>query len=386
MTDEQRKLTYLRDNVEQLQERSSSLQSLLHTVQNSNAEDAAEVFRRLRTGTDIQVVADQVQAGQLLSGVGMRDQDRKLGCFRSELRLYLYLYPEHAQRSTAWGTFRAAQSDQIVNILVELDDDASMEVVRRLRNRDDPASILDDVHNGNLTPPPSHLPVMRHSAIVDGNPPTIEAGFGMIGVEDIDKIPARKPGAGFVDSQIEHSWTTVTKDTEFVEHLLTLYFTWQHCVFQNFPQHLFRADMINGRTKYCSVSLVNAICAAGCLLSSREKARQDRGDGQTLVSSFYDMAKGQIDRDDLTCITTISALYLLSYVDGTRANLSSLWMLSGRSVVMAVDVGIYLRRKERVESGSASEEEEYSKEELARCHSFWGCFHIDTYGIPLLFY
>ena len=82
MTDEQRKLTYLRDNVEQLQERSNSLQSLLHTVHTASDEEAAEVFRRLRSGTDVQVVAEEVQAGQLLSGVGSRDLDRKLKLLR----------------------------------------------------------------------------------------------------------------------------------------------------------------------------------------------------------------------------------------------------------------------------------------------------------------
>lgn len=69
MTDEQRKLTYLRDNVEQLQEKSNTLESLLQTVQTSSEEEAIEIFRRLRTGVDVRVVADQVQAGRVLSGV-----------------------------------------------------------------------------------------------------------------------------------------------------------------------------------------------------------------------------------------------------------------------------------------------------------------------------
>lgn len=69
MTDEQRKLTYLRDNVEQLQEKSNTLESLLLTVQSSSEEEAVEIFRRLRRGTDVRLVAEQVQAGRVLSGV-----------------------------------------------------------------------------------------------------------------------------------------------------------------------------------------------------------------------------------------------------------------------------------------------------------------------------
>ena len=92
MTDEQRKLTYLRDNVEQLQEKSKNLEGLLLAVQSSSEEEAVEIFRRLRSGTDVRLVAEQVQAGQVLSGVrqhsttvaspssdGMRHQ---LRCYR----------------------------------------------------------------------------------------------------------------------------------------------------------------------------------------------------------------------------------------------------------------------------------------------------------------
>ena len=71
MTDDQRKLTYLRDNVEQLQEKSSTLENLLNILQSASEAEAAEVFRRLRAGNDLQVVAEQVQAGRLLSGVGL---------------------------------------------------------------------------------------------------------------------------------------------------------------------------------------------------------------------------------------------------------------------------------------------------------------------------
>jgi hypothetical protein len=78
MTDDQRKLTYLRDNVEQLQTKAESLQQLLLTVQNSSEAEAAEIFRRIRQpGTNVQFVAEQVQAGQSLYGVGRRDPTRK---------------------------------------------------------------------------------------------------------------------------------------------------------------------------------------------------------------------------------------------------------------------------------------------------------------------
>ena len=70
MTDDQRRLTHLRDNVEQLQEKSSSLEGLLAALQNANDQEAIEIYRRIRHGGDLHTLAAQVQAGRLLSGVG----------------------------------------------------------------------------------------------------------------------------------------------------------------------------------------------------------------------------------------------------------------------------------------------------------------------------
>jgi len=78
MTDDQRKLTYLRDRVEQLSNKSEALTSLLNTVQTSSEAEAAEIFRRIRQpGTDIQYVAEQIQAGQQLFGIGRRPSGRE---------------------------------------------------------------------------------------------------------------------------------------------------------------------------------------------------------------------------------------------------------------------------------------------------------------------
>lgn len=70
MTDDQRKLTYLRDSVDQLQTDKSLLEQLLSTIQTASNEEAAEIFRRLRSGGELQPVAEEIQAGKLLSNVG----------------------------------------------------------------------------------------------------------------------------------------------------------------------------------------------------------------------------------------------------------------------------------------------------------------------------
>jgi len=61
-----------------LNSKSEALTSLLVTVQSSSEAEAAEIFRRIRQpGTDIQYVAEQIQAGQQLFGIGRRPSGRK---------------------------------------------------------------------------------------------------------------------------------------------------------------------------------------------------------------------------------------------------------------------------------------------------------------------
>lgn len=67
MTDDQRRLTFLRDNVEHLEVEKSALESLLYVVQSSNEDVAAEIFRRLRSGADINTLTQQMHAAYFTS-------------------------------------------------------------------------------------------------------------------------------------------------------------------------------------------------------------------------------------------------------------------------------------------------------------------------------
>lgn len=64
MTDEQRRLTFLRDNVEQLVEEKSALESLIWSLQTGSPENALEMRRRLRAGEDIAVLAHETHAAR----------------------------------------------------------------------------------------------------------------------------------------------------------------------------------------------------------------------------------------------------------------------------------------------------------------------------------
>lgn len=79
MTDEQRRLTFLRENVEHLEREKSELESLLLTLQRASESDVAEVMRALRTGDDLYTIARHAHAGQLLSKVRAASPSRNSG-------------------------------------------------------------------------------------------------------------------------------------------------------------------------------------------------------------------------------------------------------------------------------------------------------------------
>ena len=69
MSEEQRRLTYLRENVEHLAEEKNTLEALIWNLRSSSEEEAAEILRRLRTGTDPQTLANHIQASRSLAQV-----------------------------------------------------------------------------------------------------------------------------------------------------------------------------------------------------------------------------------------------------------------------------------------------------------------------------
>lgn len=185
---------------------------------------------------------------------------------------------------------------------------------------------------------------------------------------------SRAPDAHTPPNAEEYRWTTVTENKEFIEHLLDLYFMWQHSFFQNFPEPLFRQDYEAGKTKYCSRVLVNAICAAGCLLSDRPEARGDPYDPSTAGAGFFEEGMILLNRTDRSSIPTAAGVFLLSHVEGYRARLGAMWALVGRSARMALDLNLHLRN-DKIPFDQMPPA--MQRQESGRIHAFWGCFVSD---------
>lgn len=69
MNEEQRRLTYLRENVETLAEDKTNLESFLWHLKSSTEHESQEILRRLRSGTDPQSLLQQIQASRSLTQV-----------------------------------------------------------------------------------------------------------------------------------------------------------------------------------------------------------------------------------------------------------------------------------------------------------------------------
>ena len=65
MTDDQRKLTYLRDHSDKLEQQQSTLEALINLLQTASDDDAQQVLGRIRAGESAQMLADDLGEGKL---------------------------------------------------------------------------------------------------------------------------------------------------------------------------------------------------------------------------------------------------------------------------------------------------------------------------------
>ncbi|OCK74707.1 hypothetical protein K432DRAFT_409640 [Lepidopterella palustris CBS 459.81] len=361
MTDEQRRLTFLRDNVEHLEEEKAALETLAYTLQSGAEDQVSEILGRLRSREDVHQVA------QSLRGSDRTLSERREGSVSAPGSSYI-----SSPTSPLASGSKLEQYENLIRHIATSSPPEVNEIVRRLRLHEDIAMILSALRSGTL------LQVLSSRDFevtpgIEAEYSTREQTFGLVkgtGTHADDNIRALDAHTPLMNQP----WTSVTDDFEFIEHLLSLYFSWQHSFFQNFPEKLFREDMVTGRTKYCSRVLVNALCAAGCLLSRRPEARRDPNDPKTAGLDFFDEAVALLNETQTPSIPTTAALYLLCHVEGNRGQLSSLWMYAGRSSRMALDINLHLR-SDKLPTDRLLDNER--REETARVHAFWGCFIAD---------
>lgn len=168
------------------------------------------------------------------------------------------------------------------------------------------------------------------------------------------------------------SWTTITSDVVFVEHLMTLYFCWEYPTFASLSKEHFLEDFRRGKTKNCSPLLVNAILALGCRFSAQPKARADPNDKNTAGDHFFAEAQRLLDQQkDRHVMTIIQALGLMAIREASCGRSSESIFLSGQSIRLAIEMGLHLEHVQD-KNGESSDDET-----AVRAATFWGAFSLD---------
>ncbi len=107
------------------------------------------------------------------------------------------------------------------------------------------------------------------------------------------------------------SWTSVTYEKTFLDHLVQLCFTWVHPFCILFPKVLFLRDMIRGQSKYCSALLVNAVLVCARCFSNDPKSRTNPSDSSTAGDHFFAEAKSLFSQQEHSNLVTVQALALM---------------------------------------------------------------------------
>jgi hypothetical protein len=139
------------------------------------------------------------------------------------------------------------------------------------------------------------------------------------------------------------NWTSVTADSDMVEHLMSLYFSWEYPIFAGLSKRHFLHDFNSGRRRYCSSLLVNAILAVGCRFSDRFSKQGNSDKGETAEDQFHTEAERlwEVEQDSPS-LTTIQATGLMSIREASTGKYQKSWYYSGQSIKMAIEMGLHV--------------------------------------------
>ena len=160
-------------------------------------------------------------------------------------------------------------------------------------------------------------------------------------------------------------WTKLASSDE-VSHLLSVYFTWEHPLYQFIDKSMFLIayKSYNTSHKFCSKMLVHAILAMACLITRRPECK-------ALQNRMFDEAKLHLDIElGAATIPTIQALLIMHQFEGNR----------GRDRVgriyrhQAMDTYRRLGYTHKTERPSGSSLEEWR----AITMTIWGVFAADS--------
>ena len=162
-------------------------------------------------------------------------------------------------------------------------------------------------------------------------------------------------------------WTSITDDINLVQHLLALYFCWEYPTFASLSKEHFLRDFQDGRHRFCSPILVNALLALGCRFSTQPMTRANPSDPYSSGDHFFKECQRLFYQEtDHHSLTTIQALGIMSIREASCGRDSESWFYAGQSIRLAIEMGLH-----RIA-------DEGDEDEIAvQAATFWGAFALD---------
>lgn len=175
----------------------------------------------------------------------------------------------------------------------------------------------------------------------------------------------------------------VSRDLQ--SHLLHLFWSWQNSwqyivcegpFLQDLGSH---PDSPFGR--FCSPALLYAILALASRYTDDERVRTDPEDPRTAGDAFAAQARVMLLYEcETPTPTTVQALALTCLREMALNKEALGWMYCGMCVRMAINLGMHLDCSPCVSEGTLSAEEAE-----VRNVTWWGCYVLDKYRLPLPF-
>lgn len=164
------------------------------------------------------------------------------------------------------------------------------------------------------------------------------------------------------------TWTTITNDSALVQHLLALYFCWEYPTFASLSKEHFIKDFMEGRPRFCSSMLVNALLALGCRFSTKPNTRTNPDDPRTSGDHFFKECQRLLNQEqNHHKLTTIQALGIMSIREASCGRDSESWYYAGQSIRLAIEMGLH-----RLEDEGRDDDEA-----AVQAATFWGAFALD---------
>jgi hypothetical protein len=171
-------------------------------------------------------------------------------------------------------------------------------------------------------------------------------------------------------TQNTNTWTSVTKNPDLVHHLLALYFCWEYPTFASLSKEQFLSDFSQGRERYCSSMLVNALLALGCRFSQLPITKADASDAYSSGQHFFRESLRLLRQEtDYHSVLVIQTLGILSLREASCGRVAQSVAFSGQSMRLAIEMGLH----RIVEDGR----EERTDEFAVQSATFWGAFTLD---------